>query len=273
MIATNKTMEEINKTSGCEPIIVMKDVTVAHPEIPNTPLIKSVNWEVFCGEFWIIGGLGETGKTALLLTAAGVHKPLKGEVILFSKNTSYLSESELIKLRLRIGFVFEGSGNLFHNLTIQENVILPLRYHYECDISVSNKKANEMLDLVGMLEYRDKLPTEVPKQYLKRVALARALILSPEVLFVDDPLKNLDVSQEQWWIEILLYLLKEFKSANGTPLTLIVTVSDLRPWITYNHKVALIHQNEYKCLGEKDLVYQNPDPYLAKLLMGTGGNG
>lgn len=266
-------MDGNNTKSERERVIVMKDVTVSHPEIQNQPLIKSVNWEVCSGEFWIIGGLGEAGKTAFLLTAAGVQRPLKGELILFSKNISYLTESELIKLRLRIGFVFEGNGNLFHNLTVQENVMLPLRYHYECDIGVGRKKADEMLELVESLEYRNKLPSQIPKQYLKRVALARALVLSPEILFVDDPLRNLDVSQEQWWTQKLLYLLKEFKSQSGSPLTLIVATSDLRPWVDCNHKVALIHQNEYKCLGDKDTVYQNPDPYLAKLLTGSGGNG
>lgn len=261
-------MEEQNK-----PLIVLKDVTVGTSDKSRNPLIESVNWEVYPGEFWVIGGLGESGKTALLLTIVGVFKPLKGDVILFSKNLFEVNESELAKLRLKTGFVFEGSGNLFQHLTVEENVVLPLLYHLECDRRWAEEKAAEVLEFVEMKNYARKLPHQVPRQLLKRVALARALIMSPEVLIIDDPLKNLDVTQEQWWVQKIEALAKNKNLRVKNPSAIIVASSDLRPWMSINHKVAIIHENEYKYLGETEIVYKKPDPCLSRLLTGEERNG
>ncbi len=251
------------------PVIELKNVSVLSYNSLNNIVIRGIDWTVYKNDFWIVCGFGGSGKTSLLLTAAGIQKPATGSVFLFSNNITTISEDELIELRLKIGFVFETGASLFHDLTVEENITLPLRYHIECDYETALKKATDVLEFTEIENYRNALPSSLPRHLIPRVGFARALIMEPEILFIDDPMKSLDVNQERWWIETLIKLYKGTNLPIARPHTLIVAVSDLRPWINHLDKIAVLSSNCYKCFSKKDVDAEKPDPVLAEFLFGA----
>ncbi len=251
--------------------IELRNVSILSSRTPDEIIAKGVNWSIFENDFWVVCGFSGAGKTALMLTASGIQKPAEGDVFIFGNNIKYLSEDELANLRLKIGFVFEGRGNLFHDLTIAENIVLPLRYHLECSNEIAVQKASLLAEFLGIEQYIDSFPGDVPSHLLSRVTLARALITEPKVLFVDNPMRSLDVSQERWWIDKLLRLLKDKDSPAKQITTLIVAVSDLRLWINHIHKIAVLSSKGYKYFC-KDEIKEDIDSTLKELLAGVSDN-
>lgn len=108
--------------------IELIDMQLRRPDTVSPWCLSGVNWRVSEGDFWAVGGLHWTGKSNLLNTAAAINARSRGRLDLFGKNTAEMDEEELLAERLRIGMVFEGDGRLFPQLTVSENIALPLRY-------------------------------------------------------------------------------------------------------------------------------------------------
>jgi len=113
------------------PAIEMRGVNVVAMRDASFTVVEDVNWSVAAGEFWVVAGQEHSGKSDLLMLAAGLMPPAAGCCKLFGNDTSNFGEAELAE-RLRVGFVFQG-GHLFNQLTIAENVALPLRYQKKSD--------------------------------------------------------------------------------------------------------------------------------------------
>jgi len=251
------------------PVIELKNVSVLSYNSPDNIVIRGIDWTVYKGDFWIVCGFGGAGKTSLLLTAAGIQRPASGSAFLFSKNINTVTEDELVELRLKIGFVFEAGASLFHDLTVEETITLPLRYHIECDYETALKKATAVMEFAGIENYRNAFPLSLARHIIPRVGFARALIMEPEILFIDDPMKSLDVNQERWWVETLTGLYKGTDLPVARPQTLIVAVSDLRPWINNLDKIAILTANSYKCFNRGEVDPERPDPALSEFLSGA----
>lgn len=261
-------MEQNGSEKKPVPIVELKNVSALSQNSPDKIVVRGVNWTVYENDFWVICGPGGAGKTSLLLTAAGIQKPADGEVFIYGRNVERMSEDELVELRLKIGFVFEGGGALFHDLTVEENIILPLRYHYECDLQTALKKASAVMEFVRIEEYKDFLPNALPRHIIPRVGFARSLITEPAALFVDDPMRSLDAFQERWWMETLLKLYGAKDLPFKSPNTLVITVSDLREWIKRIDKIAILSANSYKCFSREEVEGEKTDPALAEFLSG-----
>ena len=108
--------------------------------------LQGVDWTVLPGEYWVIGGRHGTGKTDLLLTAAGLHRPTAGVLRLFGRDVTGLSEGELLQQRTRVGIVFKGGGRMFNELTVAENVALPVCYHRNCTPEEAQEEVDRTLD-------------------------------------------------------------------------------------------------------------------------------
>src|SRR5437667_8016082 len=130
-------------------VIAMRQVTIADSHAADRIPIEEVTWTIATGEYWAVGGLPASGKSDLLATAAGLHRPLRGFHELFGRDTAELSPEELEQERLRIGIVFGNEGRLFRSLTIAENVALPLAYHRNLNLVDTAEKVAELLELVG----------------------------------------------------------------------------------------------------------------------------
>lgn len=244
----------------------MVGVTVGSAHAPEVPEVTDVNWTVNQGEFWAVGGLPGSGKSDFLATAAGLLKPLHGTLRLFGKETAALSESELVQERLRTGFVFSHEGRLFSHLSIIENVALPYSYHHNRPLEDAFKQVEPLLHLVELGFAAFKMPSSLPRHLRIRAALARALAINPEVLFLDDPLKGLDAGQTRWWLELLRRLCNGEGSPQSCKMTVAVATDNFRPWAAHAHCFALIKDHRWHPLGPRESLPSSKEPLLHELL-------
>src|SRR5207237_8019966 len=144
------------------------------------------------GETLVVMGGSGSGKTVLLRHIAGLIRPDAGQVRVFAIAIEALSEEELLPIRRRMGYVFQGAA-LFGSLTVYENVAYPLREHSSLGEAEIHERVVHFLSLVGLgPEILDVLPAELSGGMRKRVGIARALIGEPEMLLFDEPTAGLD---------------------------------------------------------------------------------
>lgn len=243
----------------------MIDVTVGSLKDPEWVVLKGVNWSVAAGDYWAIGGLNASGKSDFMAMAAGIMRPLAGIYRVFGRERAARFENELLEERLRIGLVFDG-GQLFHHLTIAENIALPLRYHQNRAIEDVAGATAALLDLTGLTAVADENPGAISRNRQQRAGLARALSLNPEVLLLDNPLSGLDPRDVAWWLDLLDQLSAGHPIAGGRPKTLVVTGDDLRPWKERGHQFAVLKDTAFINLGDRPALSAHTEPLLRELL-------
>jgi ABC-type transporter Mla maintaining outer membrane lipid asymmetry ATPase subunit MlaF len=246
------------------PVIELTGVTVGSRQEPDVPVLENVDWSVMAGEQWVIGGLHGSGKTDLLSMTVGLTPPLQGSYRLFGREMPVPGDQFLAE-RLRIGLVFD-DGQLFHHLTIEENIALPLRYHRELAHGDFDHTVKTILEWSGLTAQAGRLPGRLGRTWQKRAGLARALVLQPEVLLLDNPMAGLDSRHVQWWLGALDEMSAGRGLAEGRPMTLVVTAEDLRPWRNRAAQFALLRKGEFCLLGHHPQLGLLPDPLVKELL-------
>src|SRR5438034_947233 len=155
-------------------------------------VLRGVSFALAKGETLVVMGGSGSGKTVLLRLVAGLIRPDAGRILLFDRAIEHLSEEEVLPLRRRLGFVFQGAA-LFDSLSVYENVAFPLREHASLPEPEVRARAVKNLSLVGLSgEVLGLLPAELSGGMKKRVGIARALSVEPEVLLFDEPTGGLD---------------------------------------------------------------------------------
>ena len=252
------------------PAILMNNVAIASLLDPASTVLSHVNWKVNPGEFWVLAGLQGSGKSDLLMLTAGLMAPLEGQYLFFGEEMPILEENRLPE-RLRLGMVFE-SGQLFNHLTVSENVGLPLRYHHNLSKADALTAVQSMLQAIELEPWADSTPGALGPNWHKRVGLARALMLKPEVLLLDNPLAGLDLRHAYWWLGLLDRLSKPNNLAREEPLTLVVTAADLRPWIDLGQQFAVLKDQRLTLLGARAQVQAANPQLIAELLVPKSSN-
>lgn len=246
------------------PVIEMTGVTVGALQDLNVPVLEDVNWTVAAGDYWLIAGMHGSGKSDLLAMTAGLMPPQGGHYQLFGHDMP-MYEDNLLPERLRLGIVF-ASGRLFHQLTVADNIALPLLYHRKISREEAMSHVQKLLELTELSERANSMPGELGSNWQKRVGLARALILQPEVLLLDTPLSGLDLRHVNWWLSFLDKLSAGHEFMNGRRMTLVVTAEDLRPWRNLACRFAILQKKRFIVLGHGPQLASHAEPLVKELL-------
>lgn len=171
-------------------------------------VLDDINIEIEDGEFVSLMGPSGSGKSTLLYLIGGLDKPTSGKVLINDKDISRLGDTEMSKLRRRdIGFVFQ-FYNLVQNLTVEENIMLPVVMNGEKESSYK-ERLDYILKTIGLEDKRKSLPKELSGGQQQRVSIARAIILNPSIVFADEPIGNLDSKSGKEVMELFKKINKE----------------------------------------------------------------
>ena len=193
-----------------QPIIQVQDANKEFGKGKNTvAALKDVNIEIQKGEFVAIVGPSGCGKSTLLHVMAGLEQPTAGRILLDGVDVTLISERDLPKVRMqKVGFVFQ-SFLLIEDLTAYENVESVLWPSVDHTKEKQEEKTLEVLREVDMLERRDHFPRQMSGGEQQRIAIARALVNSPPILFCDEPTGNLDTKTGENIMKIIAQLNRE----------------------------------------------------------------
>jgi len=245
-------------------VIEMRDVDVAALHDDSHTVVKAVNWSVLPDEFWVVGGEQYSGKSDLLMLAAGLMSPAAGSCRVFGIESGSFGEAQLAE-RLRIGLVFQG-GQLFNRLTVAENVALPLSYQKNLSPADTAVVVEGLLEMLELVPFANVTPRNIPANWRSRVALARALVLKPDLLLLDNPFSGVGARHRQWLLRFLDQLWRGHAWLDGRPMTLVVATDDLRPWQSPARKLAVLHEETFVSLGSWEDTATNHHPAVRELL-------
>lgn len=170
--------------------------------------LNGVDFTINRGEFCAIVGTSGSGKSTLLNMMAGLEKPTKGEIIIAGEHMENKTENQLVAFRREhIGFIFQ-SFNLMGTMNAIENVALPLTFQ-GMDKKTREKKAEEMLELVGLTRHKYHRPNQMSGGQQQRVGVARALVVNPEIIFADEPTGNLDSNTSEEVMNLMKRIVRE----------------------------------------------------------------
>jgi phospholipid/cholesterol/gamma-HCH transport system ATP-binding protein len=222
-------------------------------------VLNGIDLEVAHGETLSVLGRSGTGKSVLLKLIIGLQRPDSGSVRVHGQEISGLARPQLNEIRKKIGFLFQNSA-LYDSLTVEQNVAFPLERHGDLSDAKRKKRVRELLSTVGMEKDSDKLPSQISGGMQKRVGLARALALSPDILLFDEPTAGLDPITAS---EIDTLILKMQKEGN---LTSIVVTHDLPSARTISDRLALMRDGQIVIEGTFKDLQASKDEFVVQFL-------
>jgi phospholipid/cholesterol/gamma-HCH transport system ATP-binding protein len=189
-IALESEKKQPGASRTVEPVLEVIDLVKAYPN--GITVLNGINFQVFPEETFVILGGSGCGKSTLLNVLIGILQPTSGCVRIFGQDIYRLKRADLKRVHLRCGMLFQ-SGALLESLSLLQNIYLPLRQHYrQVPVEVLYETARLKLRMLGLEEHGVKRPSGISGGMKKRVALARALALDPELVFADEPTSGLD---------------------------------------------------------------------------------
>ena len=229
-------------------IIEIKDL---HKSFNNFQVLQGLDLGIKRGEtITILGGSG-TGKSVLLKLIAGLGKPNQGEIRIDKRDIVPLKEDELVPIRRKIGMLFQGAA-LFDSLSTGENVAYPIREHFRIPEGEIQRIVREKLHMVGLEGIEEKMPAELSGGMKKRVGLARAIAIDPEIILYDEPTTGLDPANTQRINQLIVELQRVLK------VTSIVVTHDLDSAYQVTDRLALLHRGRIAMKGTKEEFEASP---------------
>ncbi len=242
------------------PLLTLEGVSVGAAVPETQPLITGIQGAIRPGDIWVIEGGPRSGKSALLLTLAGLQRAAGGRIRWRGQDLSQRVGASETGDGRRIGLVFEEGGRLFHRLTVFENVALPVCYHGNQTFAEVQPRVETLLADLGLLEWSRLTPGRLRPVVRTRVALARALILGPELLLADDPVGGRDAQETSWWGETLRGLATGQALTGGHALAVLVTGRDLRSWTEVGTWFVRLRDGRWSPVGDRGALAAEAGP-------------
>lgn len=248
--------EETNKDGGA-PAIAVENL---HKSFDEHMVLNGITLRVGQGETMAVLGRSGTGKSVLLRLIIGLVRPDSGSIQIQGQDISGLSVDELGVVRKKMGFLFQHAA-LYDSLTVAENVAFPLEHHHRgMPKSERSDRVQQLLAEVGMEDSLDKMPSDISGGMQKRVGLARALALSPEILLLDEPTAGLDPISSREIDDLILKLQVEHQMAS------VVVTHDLFSAKAISNRLALLDQGRVVIEGTFDELQQSDIRFVAEFL-------
>lgn len=233
-----------------------------HKAFRGQKILDGLNLEIARGKTTVIIGRSGGGKSVTLKHMIGLIRPDRGEILVDGTDVLRLGKDEFNQVRRRFGMLFQ-EGALFDSMTVGENVAFPLVEHTRLGRDEVGARVTEMLRLVGLPGIEAKMPSELSGGMRKRVGLARALILEPEIVLFDEPTSGLDPIMA----DAIDTLIQETQAASGR--TYVVISHDIRATFKIAHYVAMLYEGRIIAYGTPDEIRANPNPILIQFLQGS----
>ena len=225
-------------------------------------ILNGITLDIYRGETFVIMGGSGCGKSTLLRHLIGALKPDSGKVSVLGKDLAVLSEDGLDAVKKKIGMCFQ-SAALFDSMTVGENVSLPLREHTKLDRSVIDIVVKMKLEMVGLRGFEDLMPSQLSGGMRKRVGLARAIVMDPEIIFYDEPTAGLDPIVAGVIDKLILDLSKKLS------ITSVVVTHDMKSVFSIADRVAMLYEGRVLEVGESDTVKNSSNPMVRQFIAGS----
>jgi phospholipid/cholesterol/gamma-HCH transport system ATP-binding protein len=228
--------------SETAPLIRVERLTARYD---GTTVFKNVSFHVNRGEIFVILGESGCGKSTLMKHMIGLYRPVSGRILYGGTDITAASEQELQKVRMGLGVLFQ-NGALFGSMTLFENVSLPLLRYSELSPETVKQIVKMKLAMVNLTGYENHLPSELSGGMRNRAGLARALVLDPEVLFLDEPSAGLDPVTAAGIDNLIL------KINRGMGTTMVIITQELESIFNIAQRVIMLGKREKGVIAEGD---------------------
>jgi phospholipid/cholesterol/gamma-HCH transport system ATP-binding protein len=219
----------------------------------DLPVLEGINLDVYKGENVVVLGRSGSGKSVLIKIIAGLLKPDAGLVKVMGQEVDKLGKRELRQLRLKIGFLFQGSA-LFDSMTVKENIRFSLVRHFkDMTAAESDKAIGEILDSLGLANTENKMPSELSGGQKKRVGIARTLILHPDIMLYDEPTGGLDPVTSIEINELINEVQKKYNT------TSVIITHDLTCAKSTGNRVLMLNNGKFIREGSFEEVFNSND--------------
>ncbi len=249
---------ENNEPRNHEPAVAIRDL---RKSFGRQKVLNGIGLTVARGETVVVLGRSGTGKSVLLKLLIGLQTPDSGSIRVQGQEMTTLPFKELNQARKRIGFLFQQAA-LYDSLSLEENVAFPLDRHSALRGTAQKERVRALLATVGMEQHGKKFPSQISGGMQKRVGLARALALEPEIMLFDEPTAGLDPITAGEINQLILGLQETRK------MTSIVVTHDIRGARTVSHRLVLLKEGSIVAEGTFEELKKNQDPFVAQFLLG-----
>lgn len=225
----------------------------------HQPVLQGIDLKIPRGEITIIIGSSGCGKSVLLKHIIGLMKPDVGQILLDGKDMMAIDKAELKKIRMRFGMLFQDAA-LFDSMNVYENIAFPLREHRNLSEIQIAAIVREKLQQVGLPGIEKKTPSELSGGMRKRVGLARAIVLNPEIVLYDEPTTGLDPITSRAIDDLIV---QTQQNLNGTS---VIISHDIRATLRIANKVAMLHHGKIVALCTPKELLNHPDPLVREFV-------
>lgn len=240
----------------------MIKVEIIHKSFDGLEVLRGATFEVAKGEILaLIGGSGY-GKSVLLKHVARLMRPDRGCVLIDGKDIGSLRGKELEQVRSRFGFVFQ-NGALFDSLTVFENVAFPLREKTKLSEQEIKSRVLSILDEAGLRATENKYPAQISGGMIRRTALARALVRSPEIMLFDEPTAGLDPIIGRTILNLIDSCHRRFG------FTGIIVTHEIPKIFDIVQKVAMLHEGRILIVASPQEILSSSDPVIQQFISGS----
>jgi len=225
-------------------------------------VLDGINLDVYKSETLVIVGGSGCGKSTLLRHIIGQLKPDKGKVSIFGKDITRANEEEMDGIKKRFGMLFQ-SAALFDSLTVEENIALPMREHTKLDDHIIKIMVKMKLNQVGLRGFGHLSTSQLSGGMKKRVGLARAIALDPEIIFYDEPSAGLDPVVTAVIDKLILDL------SSALSITSVVVTHDMNSVFRIADRIVMLYKGKVLQIGTRDEIRNSKNEYIQQFINGS----